>query len=302
MIFLYINLTGKDTIHFLWFDIPKLKVDRFHSVTSIFSGDFFSNVLKNFKDGIILIWVQDDSLPWNSVKYFGTIYLITLPFSVIGLFRVRTLRSRLLKGISREEISIDFTYDMLRIWLVVSLMMMCILSNNINRLNVIWLPLTFLAALGIENMIQIQPMIKCPVSILYTGCFIGFSIVYSTKWNKEIVRPYFFYGLKEAIQYTDSIETDSVYLSDGVNYTMVLYYTEYDVHDYIETVEFYNPGSAFENPKSFGKYNFYLPGIIKEGSVYLVKTETKYEAYYEFYETKTFGDYTVLNATVKLID
>jgi 4-amino-4-deoxy-L-arabinose transferase-like glycosyltransferase len=141
ILFLYINLFDKETIHLLWFDIPKLKVDRFHSVTSIFSADFLMNIKENLLEGLRLILLQDDSLPWNGISVFGCLYLFTLPFSVIGLFHRNSRKEKLLAGLDENHKDFSDFVNLFRIWLLVSIMLMLILSNNINRLNVIWFSL-----------------------------------------------------------------------------------------------------------------------------------------------------------------
>ena len=86
MLFLYINIFDKETIHLFFFDIPKLKTDRFHSVTSLFSSEFLKDCQNNLTNGLRIILKQYDYLPWNATEIFGTMYLFTLPFSIIGLF------------------------------------------------------------------------------------------------------------------------------------------------------------------------------------------------------------------------
>ena len=58
-----------------------------------------------------------------------------------------------------------------------------------------------------------------------------------------------------------------------------MFYGETDVHEYLDTVKYYEEGRTFDNIKSFGKYKFYLPSEIKENSVIIVQKDT--EKYYD---------------------
>ena len=49
-----------------------------------------------------------------------------------------------------------------------------------------------------------------------------------------------------------------------------MFYTEADVHEYLNTVQYFNENGTFDNIKSFGKYNFYLPENVEENSVIIV--------------------------------
>ena len=51
----------------------------------MFSGEFFSSSWENFTDSIGILITQNDSLPWNNIEPFGTIYLFSTVFTIIGI-------------------------------------------------------------------------------------------------------------------------------------------------------------------------------------------------------------------------
>lgn len=309
ILFLYINLFDKETIHLLWFDIPKLKTDRFHSVTSLFSGSFFETGWKNLKQGIVLLITQDDKLPWNSIPYFGTLYLFTIPFSVTGLFHgiIKDRRTLLTKGLTeKEKISSCYVF-LIRNWFLVSLMMMFILSTNINRINIVWFPLLLSGVLGIQDFLaffhdlrKTQTILKTTLTLSYLSSFLTFSIYYATKWNREQIEPNFYASFKEALLYSESIEHKTTYISTHANYTLVLYYTKYNTQDYINTVEITNPGSAFENVRSFSGYTFNLPKKLEGGNTYIVYNQDNpySDTALSSYKITKFQYYSVIDTTV----
>ncbi len=287
ILFLYINFFDKESIKILCFTIPKLNVNRFHSVTSIYSNSFLESSFKNFKNGLFLLFNQNDNLPWNSTPYFGYMYLFSMPFTIIGVF-----------SNDNEHKNIIW---ILRIWLIVSLMMLLIISPNINRINIIFFPLIIFTSIGLINIFNLSKRYEKILLPLYSASFLIFITYYSTTWN-NIIKPNFFYGLKDSINYVESIyDKDKVYITPKINapYIYVLYYTEYDVNEYISTVKFTNPGGAFESVKSFGNYCFYIPNSIIDGNIYIIRYDDKTFDNYDLSEYKVinYGYYKIIDAT-----
>lgn len=191
ILFLYINLFDKETMHILWFDIPKLTIDRFHSVTSIFSSKFFSDALNNLSSSLALMISQNDGLPYNSTPYFGCLYLFTLPFTIIGLFIKPSIKNKNiyeLKYINEESKNYSLYLSLNKIWLIVSLMMMCIISSNINRINVVWFPYAFLSIAGLYETLLKFKLSRKPLAILYLVSFVGFMSYYPFDYNDDSIK------------------------------------------------------------------------------------------------------------------
>lgn len=285
--FVYINLTGGESIRFLCFTIPKLTQDRFQAVTNIFSDTFFLQSLLNIAKGLGIVLLQYDFLPWNAVPFFGTLYLVSLPFTFIGLFKRR-----------KEE---NLLFGILKIWLIVALAMLLIISPNINRINIVFFPLIVFTIFGIREVIEAKPRLKRKIFALYGACFALFVSVYATVWNTQILENKFYDSYGEAIECAATVEGAQycyVTPSVGPSYIYVLFYTEYDVRDFIDTCEYEDPGAAFRRVDSFGRYRFYLPEKIERGSVYLV---SRSDAIYDgvdlsAYEVTYFKNYYVINA------
>ncbi len=286
ILFLYINIFNKESISLLCFTIPKLNVDRFQSVTNLFSDSFFESAKDNFKNGLNLLLTQYDNLPWNGIPQFGYMYLITLPFTIVGLFY---------QNKENKDLS-----NILRIWLVVSFLMLFIVSPNINRINIIFIPIIIFSIFGIYEIILLSKKLERIILPTYLASFICFSITYATTWNDKI-KSNFFNGLGDSIQYAYKLkDVENIYITSNVNmpYIFALYYTEFDVNEYIETVEYYNEGGAFERVKSFSNFNFYLPSYIEEGNVYILKIDDNLYKNIDLsiYNTVEFGLYRVIDA------
>ena len=289
ILFIYINVFNKAEIHLLWFTIPHLNQNRFQTVTSIFSSGFFKNAFQHLKDGFQLVITQNDHLPWNQVEGVGTIYFLSLPFAVYGLFY---------KDKGNAE-----TLWIFRIFLIVALFMSSILDVNINRFNIVFPPLIIFTFLGIASLAKKEKVFKNTMVVSYTSYFIIFMLIYTTSWNKSISH-YFYEGFYEACRYASSLNKNcTIYTTSNVNmpYVYALFAEETDVNTFIETAKYINDGSAFEYVNSFGNYVFYLPSKLEDNNIYIVEqNNNKYENVdLSTYQIKTFGYYLVINTCVK---
>lgn len=289
ILFIYINVFNKAEIHLLWFTIPHLNQNRFQTVTSIFSSGFLKNAFQHLKDGFQLIITQNDHLPWNQVEGVGTIYFLSLPFVVYGLFY---------KDKENAE-----TLWIFRIFLIVALFMSSILDVNINRFNIVFPPLIIFTFLGIASLAKKEKVFKNTMVVSYTSYFIIFMLIYTNSWNKSISH-YFYEGFYEACRYASSLnENCTIYTTSNVNmpYVYALFAEETDVNTFIETAKYINEGSAFEYVNSFGNYVFYLPSKLEDNNIYIVEqNNNKYENVdLSTYQIKTFGYYLVINTCIK---
>ena len=285
ILFIYVNVYNKNDIHLLWFTVPHLNQNRFQSVTNIFSSTFFKDSFQHLKEGLKLIITQNDHLPWNQIEGIGTIYFLSLPFTLFGLFH---------KEKENEEILWIF-----RIFFIVSIMMSCIVDVNINRFNIVYPPLIFFTFLGIYSISKKVSSFKKVMTLSYAAYFIAFMVIYTTSWNASI--SYQFYeGFYEACRYASSLnENCTIYTTSNINmpYVYALFADETDVNTFIETVQYANEGAAFEQVKSFGNFVFSLPYQIEENNIYIVEANNnKYQnTDLSSYEIKEYGHYLVIN-------
>ena len=84
-------------------------------------------------------------------------------------------------------------------------------------------------------------------------------------------------GLKETIEYVNKIDAEKIYMTNKIKepYIYTLFYTQTDVNEFINTVEYATTGTNFDIVSHFGKYYFYIPEQInsEENNVYILKKE-----------------------------
>ena len=268
------NVTGYRDLTLLGLSLPKLTESR-QAATTIFGGGVTSPV-QNFETFFSIITKQSDGLPFNSMPpFYGIYYFWGLPFVVAGLISsVASFRDR------RSEVP-------MLVALIVSVLCSFFIVPNINRMNMAWLPLIYFEAVGMYMLMRrMKKYFIVPVfSLLVSVAFFISSYVGAFQSS-----PYYFPGLRQAFEYVEKLEPESVFVSNYVNqpYIFALFYNEISPYDFISTVHYVNRGAAFEVVSEFGKYRFGEAEDAK--SEYLILHNAQCTG---FEVLETFGHYSV---------
>ncbi|WP_173275910.1 glycosyltransferase family 39 protein [Paenibacillus sp. NEAU-GSW1] len=285
-LFVLINRLSSDAIHAV-FTIPKLTVPRVESVSSVFGSEMISSSFHNMKRFLEIIISQNDGLLWNAIPTYGYMYPIALPLIVLGL----AVTAKLLKS------KLDAAQLIIMLWLVFAISLGFILSDaNINRINIVFYPLLLLTAAGLAWLIDKEKWLGRLAVVMLAGYFLFFTNYYFKEYPKQI-GPMFFEGLGEAIQYASDATDGTVYITDKINmpYIYVLVNEKVNPHDFMDTVVYSNPGGAFQQVQSFGRYRFGQP-VIQEGekAAYLMSSGDALPEDISKYKVKHFKQYLVL--------
>ena len=104
-------------------------------------------------------------------------------------------------------------------------------------------------------------------------------------------------NISEVIEYVDSLNVEKIYFQYAFKepYIYVLYYTKYNPHEFIDTVQYFPENREFDRVKSFGKYNFYLPDNFEEKDcVYVISKDNEFNINYDNFEVKEFKRFVLL--------
>lgn len=285
-LFLLINRYQMPAMQFL-FSIPKLTVPRVEQVSTAFEGHALSMLAQHFKPFLKMYLTQSDGLLWNAIPKFGYMYPLALPLIGIGIVYGGY---QLIKHFKAES-------AIIAIWFGTALLMTLITDVNINRINIIFYPTVFLAVAG---LMWLHKKIKYSFAIAVTAFsifFVAFCGYYFTSYAKQI-SPLFFESFGEAVQYA-SDETDGrIYVTDEVMmpYIYVLFYERIHPRQFLETVDYVNPGGAFQFVRSFGRYYFEQPQLRpNEDAVYIFSNSDVIPSEESGYKIKKFKHYTVVS-------
>lgn len=265
LLFVMVNFGIIEEIALPFISIPKMLHMRSNEVS-------FQHIEDNYVNLRNIILRQSDGLIWNATEKYGLFYYCTLPFVFFGgtAILLRTANAFKRKTYNGEVfILIQF---------FAGLLLGLLIHVNINRVNIIWIPLIIFAAVGIcEFCERIDKRLFVIFFCIYAVLFIRFEKYYFTDYAKEIA-PVFSDGLESAIQEATSYENDICV--DGANWVKILYYSKMPVEDYIASVQFKNYPSAFLQASSFGRFTFgYDSSDIDSNKIYIAKKENDFSAF-----------------------
>lgn len=286
-IFMIINVFKLEPIQLSWISFPRLISGRYNTTVTVLEGNLFLNLLKNIFITARLLILQNDNLVWNAIPRFGTVYLFSMPFAVVGLIKCcfDTFRKK------------RFRMSFLWIAIIVSCCILGAMSElNINRANIFYFPILYLIT---EGSLLIAKKIKYtfyPLILLYVVSFALFAHFYFTDYN-GYVGPQFFQGAGEAITYAAEQTEGTVYITNHINapYIITMFYLKTDPKVFMDTVNYWNPEDECRYVLSFDRFVTGVPEKIKVDKKIAYVVENHDETLFpkHLFELKKFGYYTV---------
>lgn len=266
IVYIFINTFGLEQITIGKVTIPKLLVNRYDEVSTVFSGNIFENCVNNLLETLRILILQNDKLEWNAIPQYGLFYLISIVFFIIGL---RACVKKYKENIFNQ---------IMNIWMIAAIVLCAFCVANINRINIIMIPCVYYIVVGLFEFLTKYKQLTVCIAVIYMVLFIEFMYSYVNKdYNKYYT---FTSGVEDVVDYCKSLDVDNIYCKYSFKepFMYFMFYGQEDVREYLDTVEYFEEGRTFDNVGSFGKYKFYLPEEIEKNSVIIVpkNTEIKY--------------------------
>ncbi len=248
-LFILVNMGVIDEIRGTVISIPKL---------SYFRSDDVKPSLQNIKTMIMYFWTQYDWISYDSTPKYGTYFLFSNVFLVLGIIK------DIIKRNNRAII--------MWIWFICSFIMGASIEANFERLNILFLPLIYFIGTGIMFTIDVFPKLKnyiCSVMLMlyiFAGC--NFAYYYFTGYN-EMMERVWPDGAEEAIVFAQHYGT-TIHISD-IRHPIVLCYSKYPVTKYLETIEYKDDNAKFLEPIRWEGYDYrdYTKEDAVSGDVYI---------------------------------
>ena len=263
ILMLFINHFNLEEIHIGKITIPRMEENRYEKLTVLFSSkNVLKNIFNNISNSIKMLVFQTDGFNANALEFYGIIYIFSLPLTIIGL--IESFRKK-------EDITTIFN-----IWFIVAFSIILICIPNINRLNILYIPLIFYTIFGIYNITNWLNWTKQLLILFYIVSFILFEITY---FNTDFTKTYtFINGVENVIKYTKSLDKEKIYFEYSFKepYIYILFYNKEDTNEFVSTVKHKNNRKDFNSVEEFGKYKFYLPQKLSksENICYVMKKST----------------------------
>lgn len=235
-----INMTDLPAVTFLGITLPKLTAPR-QAAVSVF-GTGLSGLLDNMRSFGKLLLTQSDGLGYNALPTSGLYYIFGLPLAAAGL--IRSLLERRARPLEQP----------VRLALAAALACACLITVNINRVNMVWLPLLYFQGVGLDWLLsRIGRWSALPLAAVAV-CF----ALFASDYVRTVPAFTSLDGLGDALVCAEESAGGTVYVTGQIPapYIYVLFLRQIPPGEYADTVEFFNPGSPFENAASFGRYRF----------------------------------------------
>jgi len=270
-----INSLKLEEIKILGVTLPILTETRQASTMSL---DFMT-MKENFRSLIKLLFSGTDELPFNSFLPYGTMYFFGIWLSIGGVV------VGIIKMIKEKR-----AMHLIMIFaLLSSLIAGLFIDININRINMIFLPLIYFEAVFVHWIFTKIKLFSALPIVALCAVFVMFINSYFTDFN-DTVDYLYFDGFGEALTYAESVcENENIYITRYVNqpYIFVLFYNQIPVDEFISTVVYENESSPFREVLSFSKYRFTY--FFHTEGLYVI--HTAHAGNMEI--LKTFGNYSV---------
>ena len=280
IIYIFINTFGLEQITIGKVTIPKLLVNRYDEVSTVFSGNIFENCVNNLLETLRILMLQNDKLEWNAIPQYGLFYLISIVFFIIGL-----------RACVKKYKENSFN-QIMNIWMIAAIVLCAFCEANINRINIIMIPCIYYIVVGLFEFLTKYKQLTVCIAVIYVVLFIEFMYSYVNKdYNKYYT---FTSGVEDVVDYCKTLDVDNIYCKYSFKepFMYFMFYGQEDVNEYLDTVEYFEEGRTFDNIRSFGKYKFYLPEESEKNSVIIVPKNTEIE----------YNDESVQKVTINQFD
>ncbi|WP_029233584.1 ArnT family glycosyltransferase [Butyrivibrio sp. VCB2006] len=189
---------------------------------------------------------------------YAILYKFTFPITFLGLFL----------GIKdmRKELS-DAVFVLL---LLANIILCIVIVPDTNRMVMVYVAFIYFFVKGADFVIEKSGKLFVIVIMFLLMGALSFAKDYFGDYNfyaTSIFMPGYGDAAKRA--YEIAGDDNMVYSTyDGLSspFMLALYYTEYDPHKYIDTVNYRNEKDEFRVAESFGNFDFRLPENIKDSS------------------------------------
>jgi 4-amino-4-deoxy-L-arabinose transferase-like glycosyltransferase len=221
---------------------------RYQTISTLFGGGGPNALWHNVRDFWHVLRSGNDGLIWNAVPGFGYVFAVSLGLAALGLVVL----------LSRRRFWLLHTQFLLLAWLAAAVVLGASEEVNVNRINLVFLPLIFFTAVGIRALAASRVLLAAIIAF-YCFAFVSFTHKYFGSYRAQASAA-FYPSFGKAIDTASSATSGPLCITGRVNqpYIFVLFYRRIDPHVFEHTVTYENPGAEFQNVSSFDRYTFGL--------------------------------------------
>jgi hypothetical protein len=245
---IWVNQQHLDSFRLAGIGIPRMPtVARYQTVSSLFGHDTLRHCLDNLKTLWDLLVKQEDGRVWNAIGGHGIIYPFGVGFALLGLLVE-------LRGPWRRRVFQPRVFMLL--WLVTAVALAAIQEGNINRLNLLWPPLVYFAAVGLRAVGKNRVLAMGLVAV-HLALFASFAYEYFGAY-RDRTDGAFYPSYGAAIRAAAKAVPGKICATNRpcFSYAFVLFYDPIDPREFAKTVVYEGDGGEFQGVRSYGRYTF----------------------------------------------
>ncbi len=251
LLFIRMNLLGLDSIHLGPFTIPRFPIPpAFESMSATSKESPLHFIKTNLLAMFDVLFTQSDGLIWNEVPQYGYFYKYTFPLELVGFIM-------LLVWQPKEQRAEKW---LVAAWIIGSLVIGLQILVNINRINLIFLPLLLCCVIPLEWLAGHSKPAFLAALCVFLVAFVFFTRDYFGREYQGTLDQVFSAGFLPAIDFAAHTGNGSICASDQVSfpYIYALIAEKPNPLEFIRTVKYTHQVGRTRPVRSFGRYTFGL--------------------------------------------
>lgn len=284
---LAVNSLNLSDIHTPLFTVPRMTgTARYRTMgtTGLLSAAFLRHSAQNLQDAYDIFVHQSDGLISNVVPGFGILFWFGDALALVGvaLLIARAVRRRF-----------DPSFFLL-VWTGAAVALLAVVSVNVNRANILWLPYVGCAALAVEHLAR-RRAVGLLLAVGFATGFVGFVATYFGPYHR-MSAPKFYASFGDAILHATRKTSGDICVTTAPDqpYIFVLFYTAEDPRTFYRTVRYADPHADFHDVLSFGRYRFGLDRCGATSNVLVVPRRDAPKFDPALFEAEHFERFSVL--------
>jgi hypothetical protein len=245
---IWVNETHAESFRLAGIGIPRMAtVARYKVTSSLFGRHALEHCWGNLKNLGSLLYKQDDGLVWNAFGGHGILFRSGVLLALVGLLVE-------LAGWRRKHLPQPRV--LMLMWLATGIALGTVEDANINRVNLLWLPLVYYAAVGLRWAAR-RRMVGVGLVAAHLLFFASFVSEYFGRYTGTTAGAFYpSYG--QAIRKATASVDGRICVTNGpvFSYAFVLFYDRTDPREFAKTVVYDGDDGEFQGVRSFGRYTF----------------------------------------------
>jgi hypothetical protein len=286
-LFILVNTFQLDEIHLGIITIPRvISSPRIVEMTGFLHGAGFNWYYYNLLTTAKIMFLHTDGLTYNAIPPFGFLFPGAVLFALVGAFLAGE------KFIKQK----NFGMWAFGVWLILSFLLGIIQPPDINRINIIFIPLILCVAMTLDWLVRDRKLLVIPIALGLGAYAILFWREYTGSDYRSSVGWGFNDGLIPAIQSVMKYPDLPVCITNEMDmpYIYVQLIDFRNPKEYLAGIKYYKPIAKYRYVIKMDRYSFGIQNCdLTINTIYILKNDQQLPIDESYFTTHDYGDYVV---------